>query len=223
MKMYKDLFNFPESRMIQADDVQDLNKYPKNSAFLILDDIIGSGDSMIGTADYCTSAKKLNKDKFIIFVPITATETGLANVNKYITKHSRSKNDTIIFLDKNVLEKADGYKIFKNWYLKMKSFFGSSNINDKGFKEQALNVSFPYMAPDNNSFISANLQDLFLVNDSCIKNKPYSFEKLKKKAADYDLFGQDEKYILQNSVNDKAPTFIDKIKFLIRTKLRKEK
>ena len=79
------------------------------------------------------------------------------------------------------------------------------------------------MAPDNNSFISANLQDLFLVNDSCIKNKPYSFEKLKKKAADYDLFGQDEKYILQNSVNDKAPTFIDKIKFLIRTKLRKEK
>lgn len=223
MKMYKDLFNFPESRMIQADDAQDLNKYPKNSAFLILDDIIGSGDSMIGTADYCTSAKKLNKDKFIIFVPITATETGLANVNKYITKHSRSKNDTIIFLDKNVLEKADGYKIFKNWYLKMKSFLGSSNINDKGFKEQALNVSFPYMAPDNNSFISANLQDLFLVNDSCIKNKPYSFEKLKKKAADYDLFGQDEKYILQNSVNDKAPTFIDKIKFLIRTKLRKEK
>ncbi len=223
MKMYKDLFNFPESRMIQADDVQDLNKYPKNSAFLILDDIIGSGDSMIGTADYCTSAKKLNKDKFIIFVPITATETGLANVNKYITKHSRSKNDTIIFLDKNVLEKADGYKIFKNWYLKMKSFLGSSNINDKGFKEQALNVSFPYMAPDNNSFISANLQDLFLVNDSCIKNKPYSFEKLKKKAADYDLFGQDEKYILQNSVNDKAPTLIDKIKFLIRTKLRKEK
>lgn len=223
MKMYKDLFNFPESRMIQADDVQDLNKYPKNSAFLILDDIIGSGDSMIGTADYCTSAKKLNKDKFIIFVPITATETGLANVNKYITKHSRSKNDTIIFLDKNVLEKADGYKIFKNWYLKMKSFFGSSNINDKGFKEQALNVSFPYMAPDNNSFISANLQDLFLINDSCIKNKPYSFEKLKKKAADYDLFGQDEKYLLQNSVNDKAPTLIDKIKFLIRTKLRKEK
>ena len=223
MKMYKDLFNFPESRMIQADDVQDLNKYPKNSAFLILDDIIGSGDSMIGTADYCTSAKKLNKDKFIIFVPITATETGLANVNKYITKHSRSKNDTIIFLDKNVLEKADGYKIFKNWYLKMKSFLGSSNINDKGFKEQALNVSFPYMAPDNNSFISANLQDLFLINDSCIKNKPYSFEKLKKKAADYDLFGQDEKYLLQNSVNDKAPTLIDKIKFLIRTKLRKEK
>lgn len=223
MKMYKDLFNFPESRMIQVYDVQDLNKYPKNSAFLILDDIIGSGDSMIGTADYCTSAKKLNKDKFIIFVPITATETGLANVNKYITKHSRSKNDTIIFLDKNVLEKADGYKIFKNWYLKMKSFFGSSNINDKGFKEQALNVSFPYMAPDNNSFISANLQDLFLINDSCIKNKPYSFEKLKKKAADYDLFGQDEKYLLQNSVNDKAPTLIDKIKFLIRTKLRKEK
>lgn len=223
IKMYKDKFEFPESQILQIYDVSILNDYPKNSAFVILDDIAGTGDSMIGTADYCTSAKKLNKDKFIIFVPITATKTGLANVNKYITKHSRSKNDTIIFLDKNVLEKADGYKIFKNWYLNMKSFFGSSNINDKGFKQQALNVSFPYMTPDNNSFISANLQDLFLINDSCIKNKPYSFEILKKKAADYDLFGQDEKYLKQNSSNDKAPTLIDKIKFLIRTKLRKEK
>lgn len=78
------------------------------------------------------------------------------------------------------------------------------------------------MTPDNNSFISANLQDLFLINDACIKNKSYSFDELRKKAADYELFGQDEKYLRQNSVNDKAPTLIDKIKFLLRTKLRKE-
>ena len=85
-----------------------------------------------------------------------------------------------------------------------------------------MNVSFPYMTPDNNSFISANLQDLFLINDACIKNKPYLFDELRKKAADYELFGQEEKYLHQNSVNDKAPTLIDKIKFLLRTKLRKE-
>ncbi len=58
VKMYKDMFNFPESRIVHVSDVQDLNKYPKNSAFVIIDDIVGSGDSMIGTADYCTSAKK---------------------------------------------------------------------------------------------------------------------------------------------------------------------
>lgn len=223
MKMYKDMYNFPESRIVRVDDVQDLNKYPPNSAFVIIDDIVGSGDSMIGTADYCTGARKLNKDKFIIFAPITATQAGLDAINKYIAKHSRTQNDIIICLDENVLEKADGNKIFKNWYLNLKNLLIFSKINDKGFKEQALNISFPYMAPDNNSFISANLQDLFLINDTCIKNKSYSFWELRKKAADYDLFGQDEKYLLPNSVNDKAPTLIDKIKFVIRQKLRKEK
>lgn len=223
VKMYKDMFNFPESRIVHVSDVQDLNKYPKNSAFVIIDDIVGSGDSMIGTADYCTSAKKLNNDKFIIFAPITATRAGLEAINKYIEKHSRTKNDTVICLDENVLEKIDDKKIFKNWYMNFKNCIFYSKINDKGFKEQALNVSFPYMAPDNNSFISANFQDLFLINDTCIKNKPYSFNELKKKAADYDLFGQDEKYLHQNSVNDKAPTWFDKIKFLVKTKLRKEK
>ena len=223
VKMYKDMFNFPESRIIHVSDVQDLNKYPKNSAFVIIDDIVGSGDSMIGTADYCTSAKKLNNDKFIIFAPITATRSGLEAINKYIEKHSRTKNDTVICLDENVLEKIDDNKIFKNWYMNFKNCIFYSKINDKGFKEQALNVSFPYMAPDNNSFISANFQDLFLINDACIKNKPYSFDELRKKAADYDLFGQEGKYLHQNSVNDKAPTWFDKIKFLVKTKLKKEK
>lgn len=223
VKMYKDMFSFPESRIVHVCDVQDLNKYPKNSAFVIIDDIVGSGDSMIGTADYCTSAKKLNNDKFIIFAPITATKSGLDAINKYIEKHSRTKNDTVICLDENVLEKIDDNKIFKNWYMNFKNWIFYSKINDKGFKGQALNVSFPYMAPDNNSFISANFQDLFLINDACIKNKPYSFDELRKKAADYDLFGQDEKYLHQNSVNDKAPTLFDKIKFLVKTKLRKEK
>ena len=223
VKMYKDMFNFPESRIVHVSDVQDLNKYPKNSAFVIIDDIVGSGDSMIGTADYCTSAKKLNNDKFIIFAPITATRSGLEAINKYIEKHSRTKNDTVICLDENVLEKIDDNKIFKNWYMNFKNCIFYSKINDKGFKEQALNVSFPYMAPDNNSFISANFQDLFLINDACIKNKPYSFDELRKKAADYDLFGQDEKYLHPNSVNDKAPTWFDKIKFLVKTKLKKEK
>ena len=223
VKMYKDMFNFPESRIVHVSDVQDLNKYPKNSAFVIIDDIVGSGDSMIGTADYCTSAKKLNNDKFIIFAPITATRSGLEAINKYIEKHSRTKNDTVICLDENVLEKIDDNKIFKNWYMNFKNCIFYSKINDKGFKEQALNVSFPYMTPDNNSFISANFQDLFLINDTCIKNKPYSFDELRKKAADYDLFGQDEKYLYQNSVNDKAPTWFDKIKFLVKTKLKKEK
>lgn len=223
VKMYKDMFNFPESRIVHVSDVQDLNKYPKNSAFVIIDDIVGSGDSMIGTADYCTSAKKLNNDKFIIFAPITATRSGLEAINKYIEKHSRTKNDTVICLDENVLEKIDDNKIFKNWYMNFKNWIFYSKINDKGFKEQALNVSFPYMAPDNNSFISANFQDLFLINDACIKNKPYSFDELRKKAADYDLFGQDEKYLHPNSVNDKAPTWFDKIKFLVKTKLKKEK
>ena len=223
VKMYKDMFNFPESRIVHVCDVQDLNKYPKNSAFVIIDDIVGSGDSMIGTADYCTSAKKLNNDKFIIFAPITATKSGLDAINKYIEKHSRTKNDTVICLDENVLEKIDDNKIFKNWYMNFKNWIFYSKINDKGFKGQALNVSFPYMAPDNNSFISANFQDLFLINDACIKNKPYSFDELRKKAADYDLFGQEEKYLHQNSVNDKAPTLFDKIKFLVKTKLRKEK
>ncbi len=221
-KMYKDLFKFPESRIVQAEDVQDLNKYPKNSAFVIIDDIVGSGDSMIGTADYCTNAKTLKNDKFIIFAPITATKAGLDAINKYIAKHSRTKNDAVICLDENILEKTDDNKIFKNWYLNFKNLLVFSKINDKGFKGQALNVSFPYMTPDNNSFISANLQDLFLINDACIKNKSYSFDELRKKAADYELFGQDEKYLRQNSVNDKAPTLIDKIKFLLRTKLRKE-
>lgn len=223
VKMYKDMFSFPESRIVHVCDVQDLNKYPKNSAFVIIDDIVGSGDSMIGTADYCTSAKKLNNDKFIIFAPITATKSGLDAINKYIEKHLRTKNDTVICLDENVLEKIDDNKIFKNWYMNFKNWIFYSKINDKGFKGQALNVSFPYMAPDNNSFISANFQDLFLINDACIKNKPYSFDELRKKAADYDLFGQEEKYLHQNSVNDKAPTLFDKIKFLVKTKLRKEK
>lgn len=223
VKMYKDMFSFPESRIVHVCDVQDLNKYPKNSAFVIIDDIVGSGDSMIGTADYCTSAKKLNNNKFIIFAPITATKSGLDAINKYIEKHSRTKNDTVICLDENVLEKIDDNKIFKNWYMNFKNWIFYSKINDKGFKGQALNVSFPYMAPDNNSFISANFQDLFLINDACIKNKPYSFDELRKKAADYDLFGQEEKYLHQNSVNDKAPTLFDKIKFLVKTKLRKEK
>ena len=221
IKMYEDLFNFPSNKIVQIADMSDLNAYPSNSAFVILDDIAGKGDSILNCGNYFISSKKLDKDKFIIFAPIAATRKSLETINSNILKYSRNNNDTIICLDKNTFKEGGSCKIFEYWFQNLKSLFIPSGINDKGFNEQALSISFPYMAPDNNSFVSANLLDLFLINKSCIKSKPYTFDILKSRAEDYDIFGQEEKYLKPNSANDKAPGFFEKIKIFIQSKYKK--
>ena len=222
IKMYKDLFNFPSNKIIEISDMKDLNEYPSNSAFVILDDIVGTGDSILSCGNYFISSEKINKDKFIIFAPIVWTKVGLETINGHILKHARNNNDTTICIDKNIFKNNSNCKIFEYWYLNLKSLFIPSGINDKGFDEQALSISFPYMAPDNNSFVSANLLDLFLINKSCIKSKPYTFDILKTRAEDYDIFGQEEKYLKPNSPNDKAPGFFEKIKIFIQSKHNKK-
>ena len=51
--------------------------------------------------------------------------------------------------------------IFGNFFIRMlpSKFY---QISDKGFGKQATCIAFPYMSPDNNSYVSANLVNLFL-------------------------------------------------------------
>ena len=211
-KMYKDLFNIDENKIIKVSNILSLNLCPPDSTFLILDDIAGTGTSMVEIGNYYRNAKSLLPNKHIIFAPISATKEGISNINNNIALSRRKNADTVIYLDKNITSNEYSKNILNNTLIKLKlKLFKSTEILSKGYEDQGLCTAFPYMSPDNNSAISSNFVNLFLPNSECIKTKPKEFGMLAENTVYYNLFGQPKSNLKANSTNENPQSFIRKI------------
>lgn len=191
-KMYQKMYKTPIKKI---SDVRDLNMEPENSVFIILDDVIGSGSSMMNVGFYWEESGKLNRDKHILFCPITATEEGVETLNNVINKNGRNNSDKIINLKQNTME-----------YSKIASDFindGNIELNEKVFTPKGhgnfgMCTVFPYMAPDNCSGLSSHLLKYFVPNSDCIKNKGEFFDEIEESTMYYDIFGTDKNHIITN-------------------------
>lgn len=210
-RMYKELFNIPENKILKISDMAQINNYPENSTFLAIDDIAGTGKSLLEIGDYNKQAKNLSPKQHILFAPITATDYAVKNIQENIKTFSRDNIDKLIYLEENLAKNSYHSDIFNKFLAKLLSF-KFFQIIDKGFSNQALCTSFPYMAPDNNSYVSSNLVSLFLPSEDCIKSCPDTFNELETNARYYDIFGQKKNNLKLNSNNDEIPSWIAKFK-----------
>ena len=210
-KMYGNLFNLPENHLIQLKNISEINKLPENSIFLILDDVVGTGKSFIEIGNYYKDAKCVSKNQHILFVPIMATNKGVKNIREHINSSSRENSDSIIYLKENLINNASNMNIFGNFFIRMlpSKFY---QISDKGFGKQATCIAFPYMSPDNNSYVSANLVNLFLPSKECIKSIPDTFKEIEENSIYYSVFGQKKDNLQLNSFNDQVASWFEKLK-----------
>lgn len=210
-RMYKDLFNLPDEKIIKLKSITDINKYPENSTFIILDDIVGSGKSFIEIGEYYKEAPLISKQKHILFVPITATEKGINLIQENINNLSRKNIDNIILLAENMAPNTQNFHIFNNIFFKLMpaKFY---QILNKGFGKQGLCTAFPYMAPDNNAYISSNFVKLFLPSSNCIKSMPDTFKEIETNSIYYNLFGLKKEKLNPNPNKIQLPAWIEKVK-----------
>ena len=213
-RMYKKLFDVAENRILKVSDMVQINRYPEHSTFLVLDDIVGSGKSLLEIGNYDKQAKLLSPKQHIIFAPISTTESGMKYIQDNIDFYFRANNDKLIYLEDNLAKNLYHTNIFDKWLVKL---FSSKfyQIMEKGFDDHALCTSFPYMAPDTNSYVSSNLVKLFLPTQDCIKSFPDVFNEIDENSRYYNLFGQKKDNLKLSSNNDEAPSWIKKLKDFI--------
>ena len=215
-RMYRELFKLPENRILHITEITQINKYPENSVFIAIDDIAGTGKSLLEIGEYDHIANKISPKQHILFVPITSTDYAIKNIQENINEMSRDNIDDLIYLKENIAKDLYHNGIF-NKILSTLFSFKFSQIVKKGYSKQALCTSFPYMAPDNNSYISSNLVRLFLPSKDCIKSTPDTFGELESNSKYYEIFGQKKKNIKLNpkDYNDEVPGWFAKIKEFI--------
>lgn len=210
-KMYMDLFNVPDKNILKLKNISEINRLPENSIFLILDDIVGTGNSFVEIGNYDKDAQCLSKNRHILFVPIIATKKGVDFVKNTIHSAARENYDHVIYLEENLLNVSSGTNIFGSFLKKIlpQKFY---QISDKGYGEQATCIAFPYMSPDNNAYISANLVSLFLPSMDCIKTLPANFKEIQENSIYYNIFGQKKDNIKLDTVNDHVVSWFEKLK-----------
>lgn len=211
-KMYADLFNINPQKIITMEDIASANSFPQNSVFVILDDIVGSGQSMMDACSYETAAGSLMKDKHILFAPLCASKNGAEYIRDGIIACGRKHSDRLICLDKNITDYKKTNNNFFEWF---------DVINDKhtgqcgegGYGANAQCTVFPYMAPDNNSVLAGDLVKFFLPDTRCIKNKADNLNIIEEETYYYDVFGAEKDVLLTDAkqvFRIKEP-FLDKI------------
>lgn len=180
-KMFNDALDIPKEQVLELSSIRRINDYPQKSTFVILDDILGSGDSMMKRLDYMFLANGLDKDKHVVFAPIMANKDGIDYINDFINVVNRKDVDTVI--TSNIAnDKTDTSAINANF---------QKLIGNKGHKEQCMCTVFPYMAPDNNSALSSYIVKHFVPDYHCIKTKAEKLPEMEKKFYYYNVFGTD--------------------------------
>lgn len=208
-KMNADLFGISAEKNLRICTFFEANKYPPGSTFVILDDLAGSGASMLEMGEYMFMAKALQKDRHILFCPITATKLGLDNIQNSITTSGRNNSDAIITIAENTKDYSKTSELFVQDSELAQTVFG-----ERGHGNAGMCTAFPYMAPDNNSTLAGYLAKFFLPNDKCIKNKTDLLPVIEEETYYYDIFGTDKEHVLTDAIrvyDPPKPTFITKV------------
>lgn len=217
-QMYSGLYNIPKDHHMVIYDVKDLNTYPKDSVFVVLDDIIGTGASMIESGDYMFAAREIDPDKHVVFASISSSKGGVDYINYCINAFGRGKNDVVMNLEKNTHDYTGVTENFKN--------DGNKELNSKvyeksGHGQYGMCTVFPYMSPDNDSALAGHLLKFFLPDNNCIKTRPSALSEIEEQTYYYDIFGTDKEHIETDAHRvycPKEPTFLDRLMANLKTK-----
>lgn len=203
-KMYQDLFNVPDSRMLKIKDLSELYDYSDNSTFVILDDIVGSGESMVQVGEYDISADAYLRGKHILFAPITASEKGINYIKDVISDMNRENNDFVITLKDNIINSQSTKLKSLNDYFNSTEY-GKNAYGQDGYEMASQCTVFPYMSPDNNSELSTHLTSFFLPNLGGLKNQTINSSKIKETIYYHDIFGTGKNNLMKDFMRVYAP------------------
>ena len=196
-KMYCDLFGISKDKLVRINTFKDVNNYPKNSAFVVLDDIVGSGDSMTRLGDYMHCAKFINKDKHIFFCPVTAMQKGVNYIKSQVKRADRETRDEVLSLYGNVVKKNN---IATDFIISgLNPILNTKVLGDTGHCKAGLCQVFPYMSPDNDSALASYIIKFFVSDMRCIKNKSNLLPIIEENTYYYDIFGTDKEHLLTNA------------------------
>lgn len=181
-RMFAKQNNISDNKIITLADIQELNKYPVNSTFIVLDDLAGSGDSLRKVANYDVNGWLLNKDKHILFCPIIAHRAGIDSVMDCISFAKRESFDEIITIKSNIKE-----RLMNTREVKRDEYFrydrnGLEAYGYEGFNEGGESIVFPYTTPDNNTDMASFITKYFLPNSQAIGNKHLAFDNIEHKS-----------------------------------------
>ncbi len=144
-------------------------KFPEGKVVVLLDDVVGSGATMLHQEFNYSAFIQNNPNSTMIFSPITCSQEGHNNIISSITSKNRPK-DKLLYDDTMMASFPNFTKQLSSedaQYL-VKIVFGGQ----LGFGNNALCTSFQYMVPDNCTSFSGYLLNFNLNNSSANKLHP---------------------------------------------------
>lgn len=156
-----DLINYMYSQVNHVSPnkfVRHIADVPQKSIVVVIDDVVGSGDSMSGDSFDYYLFKKKNESSNVIFSPIHVCSIGLKAINDTISSFKRVQKDVVLSDKYNY----SNYKEFKNKLDENEKNTLYSAIGFLGHISNGLCIAFPYMIPDNCSTFASYLLDFCL-------------------------------------------------------------
>lgn len=182
-QMYKWQNGIPDSRVAYINDIYQLNQYPPNATFILLDDMTISGNSLSTAANYHKDSFYVKNDRHILFCPIYAHETGLRNLD-YTINCGRHGIDDVITLPQYVRPSDRTPEEMKLDDYFLDNPIGNRAFGLEGYRAEGFSIKeclvFPYMTPDNNPDMASFITHLFLPDDYPIKSKHIKFKTVKE-------------------------------------------
>lgn len=166
--MYKQQFNIPESQIIRLADMSYLDKYKEKSAFVILDDFVGSGDCYTSAANYNQSNIFVtSRNVHILYCPIIGYEKGLEHIKTNNILKGRTGLDHVLIPKENIIR---DYNVNKAYSDLADSTTGRYIAGFEGYQYEYACQAFPYMTPDNNTDLASIITRFFFPTLKPIKN-----------------------------------------------------
>ena len=172
---YAKVNNIPMKQFLYHDGMSGLKEtdYGKvhlnDKVAVVLDDFAGSGESLVQKEFFLSDYMSKDKTKPIIIGSVCALQEGVENIKKRMKNYPNAHfiTNSVFDFEKDFMAKLS---------TKKQKFIDELGMNDaitlfseRGFKNGAACVSFPYMLPDNNLSYSNLL--LNYTNNKKINNK----------------------------------------------------
>lgn len=185
-------YQFLKSNNIKPEQVINYDGYPnnnlnlKNKVVVVLDDIVGSGDSLV-QQQFRYNSLEWNEYKNtmnIIFAPIVSLTEGAKNIKNYIKAYNREGKD--FFVPSILISDVD--KLASDLTPKETEFLFDEKNSKKlfgrvGYLGATACTAMPYMLPDNNCEVSNSL--LFPVLNDKRGSKQTIYENLENEIKKY--------------------------------------
>lgn len=159
---YANINQVDPNNIIYYDGCNSIARNFSGKVLVILDDVVGSGHSMIDTEfDYRELVRKIKiskKDVSVIFSPISSLQNGVETITKTIAELGRTNIDLL------KSSKVVDYNKFAKTLSPEEQNLLEKLLGDKGYGDGCACTAMPYMLPDNNSNASGLLLEYFINN-----------------------------------------------------------